>query len=291
VSPEPPRPHRKLVALITGASAGLGAQIARELAWREDVRGLALAARRLDRLEELAQELRALHPSLEIETIAADLAAPGGPEAVVDRTTRRFGAIDVLVNNAGMGLPTLFADGEPGQLEQQIAINFAAPLMLARHALPELIASRGTIINIGSAITCVPNSGLGAYGATKAGLAYWSEALRRELYGADVKVCLVEPGPIGTEFSTALNRLVPEGQETNPVVESVRPWMTADVDDVARRVVSLIDRPRRRLSVLRRFVWPFRLVGAVCRCFPFLGDLLVIKLYRVTQLPWGATRP
>jgi short-subunit dehydrogenase len=290
MSPEASRPARKLVAIITGASAGLGSAIARGLARREDVRGLALTARRLDRLEELARELRASNPSLEIEAVAADLASPGGPEHVVNRIAQRFGAIDVLVNNAGMGLPTLFADGMPGHLEQQVAINFTTPLMLTRHALPYLISRRGTIINIGSAITCVPNSGLGAYGATKAGLAYWSEALRRELHGTGVKVCLVEPGPIGTEFSTALERLVPEGDETNPAVGSVRPWMTADVDDVARRVVCLIDHPRRRLSVLRRFVWPFRLIGAVCRCFPVLGDLLVVRLYRVTLDPTRGPR-
>jgi short-subunit dehydrogenase len=281
--PDTSETRPSLIALVTGASAGLGAQIARELAGRDDLRGLALAARRLDRLEELAREIRARNPSLEVESIAADLAAPGGPEDVVDRTVVRFGGIDILVNNAGMGLPTLFADGVPGHLEQQIAVNFTAPLMLVRHAMPLLITRRGTIINIGSAITCVPNSALGAYGATKAGLAYWNEALRRELHGLGVNVCLVEPGPIGTEFSTAFKRLVPEGEETNPVVESPRPWMTADVADVARRAVGLIDHPRRRLSVRRRFVWPFRLVGAVCRCFPALGDLLVVRLYGVTQ--------
>jgi short-subunit dehydrogenase len=282
---------RTLVALVTGASAGLGAQIARELAGRKDIRGLVLTARRLDRLEALARELRTRNPSLEIETIAADLAEPGGPERVVDMAAVRFGAIDVLVNNAGMGLPTLFADGAPGDLEQQIAINFRAPLLVVRHALPFLIARRGTIINIGSAITCVPNSALGAYGATKAGLAYWSEALRRELHGIGVNVCLVEPGPIKTEFSTSLQRLVPEGEEANAVVESPRPWMTADVDEVARRVVRLVDHPRRRLSVRRRFVWPFRLIGAVCRGIPFLGDLLVVRLYRVTLESSQGARP
>ena len=75
------------------------------------------------------------------------------------------------------------------------------------------------------------------------------------------------------------------------MVESPRPWMTADVDEVARRVVRLIDHPRRRLSVRRRFVWPFRLIGAVCRCIPFLGDLLVVRLYRVTLESSRGTRP
>src|SRR3954471_4356220 len=97
-----------LVALVTGASAGLGAAISRELARRKDIGGLGLTARRLDLLEQLGEELRALNPTLEIETIAADLAAPGVPESVVDRMIRRFGGVDVIVNNAGMGLPTLF---------------------------------------------------------------------------------------------------------------------------------------------------------------------------------------
>src|SRR4051812_2573964 len=98
---------RTLVALVTGASAGLGAAISRELARRKDIGGLGLTARRLDRLEQLAGELLVLDPNLEIQTIAADLATPGGPEGVVARMLERFGGLDILVNNAGMGLPTL----------------------------------------------------------------------------------------------------------------------------------------------------------------------------------------
>jgi uncharacterized protein len=284
---DPSISQRSRIALITGTSAGLGAAIARELTRRNKVTGLVLTARRLDLLDELARHLSTLSSSLQVETIAADLAEPGGPENVISRTIERFGGIDILINNAGMGLPTLFADGQAEQLRQQIAINFTAPLMLTRQALPSLIARRGMIINIGSAITCVPNSALGAYGATKAGLAYWNVALRRELHGTGVSVCLVEPGPIGTEFSVAMRRLVPEGEQVNPVVESPREWMTAGVDEVARRVVRLVDHPRRRLSVRRRMVWPFRVIGAVCNCVPFLGDLLVVRLYRVTLAPEG----
>ena len=76
--------------------------------------------------------------------------------------------------------------------------------MLTRLCLPSLIERHGMIINIGSAITCVANSCLGAYGATKAGMAYWNDALRRELHSKRVTVCLVEPGPIKTEFMDAL---------------------------------------------------------------------------------------
>ncbi len=91
-----------------------------------------------------------------------------------------------MINNAGLGLPTLFADSEPELLARQLAVNFTAPLMLTRLCLPSLIERRGMIINIGSAITCVANSALGAYGATKAGLAYWNDALRRELHAKGV---------------------------------------------------------------------------------------------------------
>ena len=141
----------------------------------------------------------------------------------------------------------------PEHLEQQIAINFTAPLMLARHALPFLIAREGMIINIGSAITCVPNSALGAYGATKAGLAYWNEALRRELSGIGRAMSAwSSPDRSGPSSRPRCSDSSPRASEANPVVESPRPWMTADVDEVARRVVRLIDQPRRRLSVRRR---------------------------------------
>jgi uncharacterized protein len=132
---------------------------------------LVLTARRVERLDRLAGELRSRQPDLEVLTIAADLADPATPQRLVDETTARFGGIDVLINNAGLGLPTQFAAADPNDLRRQIAVNFAAPLLLSRLSLPTLIARRGTIINIGSAITCVANSALGAYGATKAGLA------------------------------------------------------------------------------------------------------------------------
>ncbi len=131
----------------------------------------------------MAAELRSAQTDLGVLTIAADLADPASPKRIVDSTLERFGRIDVLVNNAGLGLPTLFADSVPDQLVRQIAVNFTAPLLLTRFSIPALIEHKGMVINIGSAITCVASSAPGAYGATKAGLAYWNDALRREFIG------------------------------------------------------------------------------------------------------------
>jgi len=268
------------VVLITGASAGLGATLARELVRLKKARALVLTARRGDRLEQLSAELRPLQAGLEILTVAADLADPATPQRLVAETLGRFGGLDVLINNAGIGLPTLFAGALPELLARQLAVNLTAPLMLTRLSLPSLIERRGMIINIGSAITCVANSALGAYGATKAGLAYWNDALRRELYATGVTVCLVEPGPINTEFMDALGSLVAAGERPHPILNNTAPWMTTSVEEVARRTVRLLDRPRRRLSVTRRFVWSFRLLGALIRLCPPLGDRLVRLLQR-----------
>ncbi|HKM56459.1 MAG TPA: SDR family NAD(P)-dependent oxidoreductase [Isosphaeraceae bacterium] len=271
------------VALVTGASAGLGAAIARELVARRKVSALVLTARRLDRLEALAGELKAADPSLTVETIAADLAV-GQPDAarhLIDQVAARQGGLDLLYNNAGLGLPTLFADADADQIARQIAVNLTAPLMLARFSIPLLAARGGMIVNIGSAISCIPNSALGGYGATKAALAYWNDALRRELSSMGVRVCLVEPGPISTEFSLAVERLVSPGARPHSVVETPRPWMVAPVEDVAGRVVGLIDHPRRRLSVRRRLVWPLRAAGSLLRFWPSLGDVVVTRLFGV----------
>jgi short-subunit dehydrogenase len=220
-------------------------------------------------------------------TIAADLADPSTPRRLVAETIARFGGFDVLINNAGLGLPTQFADADPEHLARQLALNFNAPLMLGRLGLPCLIERGGTIINIGSAIACVANSALGAYGATKAGLAYWNDALRRELRSTGVRVCLVEPGPIQTEFMSALAALVPPGGRPDPILDNAAPWMSVDVNEVARRVAGLLDRPCRRLSIPRRFVWPFRVLGAAARLCPPLGDWVVERLSRKPLRPNG----
>jgi short-subunit dehydrogenase len=280
-------PGWRPVVLITGASAGLGAALARELVRRQKTKALVLTARRRDRLDDLTAALTTLEPDVQILTIAADLADPGAPARVVAETLDRFGGLDVLINNAGLGLPTLFADAEPQHLSRQLAVNLVAPLSLTRLCLPSLIERRGMIINIGSAITCVANSALGAYGATKAALAYWNDALRRELHASGVTVCLVEPGPIKTDFMDALTSLLPVDARPHAILNNTAPWMTASVDDVARRTVRLLDRPRRRISVLRRMVWPFRLLGAALRACPPLGDRLVVAM----QGPGYGTTP
>jgi len=274
-------PLEKRTILITGASAGLGATLAREVVRRRKASALILVARRGDRLEALADELRRDAPGLEVLTIAADLGEVESPARVAREAIERFGGVDALINNAGLGLPTLFADAPVEDVKQQIAVNFTAPLLLTRLLLPSLTERRGMILNIGSAITCVANSALGAYGATKAGIAYWNDALRRELQSRGVTVCLIEPGPISTDFSKAMRGRVAQGDKAHSVVETPSAWMTAEVEGVAGRVVDLLDRPRRRLSVRRRLVWPFRILGALAWMFPAVGDWVVTRVFHV----------
>ncbi|MGE3820052.1 MAG: SDR family NAD(P)-dependent oxidoreductase [Isosphaeraceae bacterium] len=279
--------ERKVV-LVTGASAGLGAEVARVLAERGD--HLVLTARRSERLQRIATEAETLGQGGESLVIAADLDDPTTPGLLVEKTLDRFGRLDVLVNNAGFGLPTLFADGDPEALRRQLAVNLVAPMLLARMAIPALLETRGTIINVGSAISCLANPALGAYGATKAGLAYWNNALRRELWHKGVTVCLVEPGPVRTEFFHALVSQSAT-REYHPMLDAPSEWMTAEVNQVARRIVGLIDRPRRRLSVTRRFVWPWRATGTLLEVIPALGDLAVSWILRTQEKKGPSRRP
>jgi short-subunit dehydrogenase len=209
---------------------------------------------------------------------------------LISDVVHKWGGLDVLINNAGYGLPGFYARSEPEALRRQITVNLSAPILLARYALPHLIESRGTIINVGSAITSVANPVYGVYGATKAGLAYWNNALRRELRHLGVRVCLVEPGPVDTEFFEAVRQIAGNTPSYgtgsapdhlyNPLRDRPPRILTADVQDAARRVVRLLDHPRRRLSFLRRTIWPWRLVGALFQAVPALGDLAVSGMIR-----------
>jgi short-subunit dehydrogenase len=269
-------PKSVRVVLITGASAGIGAAVAREAARKGYA--LALTARRAERLEELAAECEKL--GVKTLTIPAAIEDPETPERLVDAVLTRFGRLDVLVNNAGIGLPSLFADSDPDQVRRQVEVNFTAPLLLARHALPYLLERRGVLINIGSSITGIANSALGAYGPTKAGLAYFSSALRRELGHKGLSVCLVEPGPVKTEFFQSLTSLSPQPGHYHPMLDAPFPWMTGRVDVLARKIVALIERPRRRISYPNRTVWPWRLLGTLFQFCPAVGDAAVSSVVR-----------
>jgi short-subunit dehydrogenase len=280
-----PTSHPRTV-LLTGASAGLGAALARELASAGD--RLALVARRKDRLEDVAAQVDDLGG--EALVLPADLAGPTAPASVVAATIAHFGHLDVLINNAAIGLPDYFGYTDPDALRDQIAVNLTAPMLLARHALPFLIESRGILINVGSAISTVANPIFGAYGTTKAGLAYWTDALRRELRHRGVRVCLVEPGPIDTEFFAAVVQLdggehalgiapPPDGLY-NALRDRPPEFMTLSAEFAARRIARLLKHPRRRLSLPRRVVWPLRLSGAVFRLAPGIGDLAISAMLR-----------
>lgn len=259
------QPNGKTV-LITGASSGIGEALVRQ--WARIGWKFALVARREDRLRALAAEIEGR--GAEALVIPADLSLAEGLGEIVDRTIAAFGRIDVLVNNAGFGLPNAYAESDPEALRRQITVNLTVPILLTHAALPHLRASKGTIINIGSSITAMDLPVMGVYGTTKVALASWNNALRRELFRTGIDVCLVEPGPLHTGFHSSMN-------ETGKYPEMLEPppMFSGSAEDAARRIARLLDHPRRKIVMLRRIVWPWRLFGAFIDAFPIIGDRAV----------------
>jgi uncharacterized protein len=187
-------PSRIERALITGASAGLGAGFARQLADR-GVR-LVLVARRRDRLEELARTLR-----VEVEVLPADLATPEGVAAVAARLRRTGDPVDLLVNNAGYGT---YGPVEELPVERQramIDLNAGALVELTHAALGQLLPrAGGGVINVASTAAYQPDPFGAVYGATKAFVRSFTEAVHEEVRGRGVHVMLLSPGYTETEF-------------------------------------------------------------------------------------------
>ena len=188
-------------ALITGASAGIGREFARQLAGRAGA--MVLVARRIDRLEQLRDQLTKRYPNLNVHVRAADLSEPQQVAGIAEWLAQESIAVDLLINNAGLGDRGSFVRSQSDRVADMLAVNVAALTMLTRALLPAMRErKRGTVLNVSSCASFLPMPGFAVYAATKAYVTSFSEAIRAELLGSGVTVLALCPGPVHTEFDT-----------------------------------------------------------------------------------------
>lgn len=187
------------VALITGASAGLGAEFAKLFA--KDKHDLLLVARRLDRLEALAKTLTDAH-GVKVFPLACDLGMPDGAQKVVAEAQRLGLEIDFLVNNAGFGTSGEFAKSDAGRELEMVQVNIATLVELTRSLVGPMVArKRGRILNIGSTAGFQAGPFMATYYASKAFVNLFTEAISYELRGSGVTATVSCPGATATEFA------------------------------------------------------------------------------------------
>ena len=220
-------------ALITGATSGIGLTFARTLARRGH--DLVLVARDLERLELVASELRAHR--VEVEVISADLTERDQLAVVEDRLRER--PVEILVNNAGFGVPQRFSDGDLAIEQQMLDVLVTAVMRLTHAALPGMIArGSGAVLNVSSVAGWITG---GTYSASKAWVTVFSESLSLELAGTGVHVTAVCPGFTHTEFH----------QRASMEMDALPEWMWLDPQDVVDRALADV-RKGRPVSVAGR---------------------------------------
>jgi len=219
----------KDIVLITGASSGIGEALAKRLA--SERRAVGLVARRVDRLETLASELRTRH-GIEAHVLASDLTQPGAVGALAADVERRGLAVDWLVNNAGFGTYGAFHELPIEKELEEIRLNVMALVELTGRFLPAMVKrGRGVVMNVSSIGGLFPSPYMATYTATKAFVVSFSEGLAVELRGTGVSVLCVCPGFTRTEFQGHI--------EADTSVIPGMAWMTADaVADEAVRAAS-----------------------------------------------------
>jgi len=192
-------------ALITGASSGLGAEFAHQLA--PYARGMVLVARRRERLEDLAGELRRIHSGLDVRTYGADLSDEGQRLELVSWLEQEGIAIDFLINNAGLGDHGKFESGEWRRVKSMLDVNIGALTHLTHLLIPSMLRSgRAAVLNVSSVASFFPLPNMAVYSATKAYVTSFSEALAMELKPRGITVTALCPGPVPTEFFDAATR-------------------------------------------------------------------------------------
>jgi short-subunit dehydrogenase len=258
------------IAVVTGASSGIGAATAKKLA--DEGLLVILVARRLERLKKLAEEI--FQKGGKAQVITADLTREKDRARVIQEVTGRFGGADVLVNNAGLGWYGYGAEMSWKTAWEMLQVNVEAVAQLTLGFLKKMRErGSGHIVNVGSISGSIPSQGVALYGATKSFLDNFTTALYRELRGTRVHVSVVRAGPVKTEFcETALQ------QENGMHVPTERVGVTSE--QVAQRIWTLIQRPRRVIYVpdwLRVVPWAELTFGWV---IDRVGSLLLRKQKR-----------
>ena len=231
------------VALVTGASSGIGHATARSLAARGAA--VALVARRTDRLEELAAAITA--DGGRALTVTADVSEAEQAVAAVVRTVEALGRLDTVVNNAGVMLLGPVVDAPVEEWDRMVDLNVKGLLYVAHAALPHLLEAAqdgprqvADLVNVSSVAGRVARNGSGVYNATKHAVGAFSESLRQEVTRRHVRVSLVEPGAVATEL-VSHNR--DEVQET--INQRFTDMERLESEDIAEAVEFIVTRPRR----------------------------------------------
>lgn len=227
-----PKPRPSSTALVTGASAGIGGAIAHELAARGH--GVVLVARRLDRLQALAEELNGEH-GVRAEAIACDLTKARDRGRLPAQIAELDLEVDVLINNAGFATGGPFYEADPKREIQQVQLLVEAPVALTSAFLPAMVERRrGAILNVASIAGFQPMPYAAGYSAAKAYVMRFSEALHQEVRGHGVTVTVVAPPPVETEFWQEAGWTAKGGrsfEQATPGVARLKP------DEVARAAV------------------------------------------------------
>jgi NADP-dependent 3-hydroxy acid dehydrogenase YdfG len=225
-------PDRNRVAVITGASSGIGEATARALA--ADGHRLALLARRADRVEALADELG--NGAIAIE---ADVTDRDSLLAAAERVQNELGGADILVNNAGVMLLAPFTSDQRAEHRQMVETNLLGAMTATEVFLDQLREGGGDLVNISSVAGRAARPGNSVYAATKWGLGGWSESLRQELQ-PEIRVMVIEPGAVATELTDHIT-----DAETKERTEQMYEETAITAEDIADVIAFAVGRPRR----------------------------------------------
>jgi uncharacterized protein len=246
-----------MIVLVTGASAGLGAEFAKQLAGRGH--DLVLVARSADRLERQAEYLRAAH-GIRADVIVQDLTAPDAVARIVDGLAGR--TVDLLVNNAGFGTAGRFEEIPDGRDQDQLMVNVVALVGLTRALVPGMLArGQGSVVNVASTAGFQPSPYFATYSAGKSFVLNFSLALRSEYRGRGIRVLALCPGPTRTSFFDTVGERAAIGGKMMPPERVVRAALRGLDRDRAYVVPGLANSLSAHLTPRR----PRRLVTAMAK--------------------------